>query len=56
MTKSDILSPNPIAFVEVRRIPYLGDGDLLLVVIEFGGVRYRAHFGLGTSWAERETT
>ena len=51
-----VLHLNPIAFVEVSRIPYLGDGDLLLVVIEFGGARYRAHTGLGTSWAERETT
>ena len=34
-----VLHLNPIAFVEVSRIPYLGGGDLLLVVIEFGGVR-----------------
>ena len=52
-----VLSPEPdCPVIGVSRIPYLGDGDLLLVVIEFGGARYRAHTGLGTSWAERETT
>ena len=41
-----VLPLNPIAFVDVNRIPHCRDGDLLTVITQFGGVRDCALFDI----------